>query len=608
MPVSRSRVSGAGSRTAPPIGTAWVRSRTVLLLLLALVTVLGLRLVWVQGIDASGAAATAMSERLKTQEIRPERGAITDRDGAVLASTVRRYDIVVDQRLVKDFKEWDAEKRQSVLVSIDSRLSSLAEALGMSEDEVRAAAIGDRPWAVLKRSVTPEVRDRVLALKVPGVLADAVDRRTYPSGAVAGSLVGFMSSDGTPLEGLEKSQDAVLSGTPGTRTFEVGATGIRIPNAPEDVTPAVDGATLRLTLDKDAQWYAQEAMARLADTYSAQWANAVVMDAKTGEVLALADSATVDPGDPQAADARARTPGVVYTPYEPGSTGKTATMAAALDMGLVTPETGLEVPDRLELKGQPPIRDASPHETYTMTVAGVYARSYNTGTVMVAEKMSDEQRYEYMRSFGIGRPIDLGLPQPARSVLAAPGDWDGRQRLVTAFGQGYTVTTLHTAQMFQAIANGGVLEPARLIAATVGADGTEHRWDPGVASRRVVSEQTAEEMLRMMETVVTQGTSTVAQLPGYRVGGKSSTAQVAGETGTYDGYNYGFTAVAPLDDPRYVVSVSMNRPSAGGSSKVVAAAAADVMQHMLRQGGVPPGGAEPDDYRVFVDDPQERPW
>ena len=584
-----------------------MRTRILLLLVFVLLGGLALRLVYVQGIDPTGQAAAAMDQRLTHQETLPQRGSILDRDGDVLAASVRRYDIVVDQRLVKDFNEWDREARETVLVDVDSRLASLAEVLGMSEEEVREATIGSRPYAVVRRSVTPEVRDKAMALNVPGLLSEAVDRRTYPNGSVAGSIIGFMGGDGTALEGLELSQDDVMTGTPGTRTFEVGADGVRIPNAPLEEVPAVDGADLRLTVDKDAQWFAQETLGALAAEYDAEWANAVVMDVKTGDVIVMADSTTVDPADPDATEGNFRTSTVMSTPYEPGSTGKALPIAAAVDAGKVTATDGFTVPGSQDFDGQT-IRDFSPHPTFDMTVAGIYARSYNTGTVQIAEKITDEQRYEYMRSFGVGQPIDLGLPQQAGSVLVPPEQWDGRQRLTTAFGQGYTQTTLHTAQMYQALANGGVLIPARLIDATVDGDGAEKRWESSAEPHRVVSEETAAQMLRMMETVVTQGTSKAAAIPGYRVGGKSSTAEAASDTGKYDGYNFGFTAVAPLDDPRFVVSVSMHRPPSKQGSRDVSIAAATIMEYMLRQADVPATGAEPNDYRVFVDDPQDRPW
>ncbi|WP_225348538.1 peptidoglycan D,D-transpeptidase FtsI family protein [Micrococcus luteus] len=584
-----------------------MRTRILLLLVFVLLGGLALRLVYVQGIDPTGQAAAAMDQRLTHQETLPQRGSILDRDGDVLAASVRRYDIVVDQRLVKDFNEWDREARETVLVDVDSRLASLAEVLGMSEEEVREATIGSRPYAVVRRSVTPEVRDKAMALNVPGLLSEAVDRRTYPNGSVAGSIIGFMGGDGTALEGLELSQDDVMTGTPGTRTFEVGADGIRIPNAPLEEVPAVDGADLRLTVDKDAQWFAQETLGALAAEYEAEWANAVVMDVKTGDVIVMADSTTVDPADPDATEGNFRTSTVMSTPYEPGSTGKALPIAAAVDAGKVTATDGFTVPSSQDFDRQT-IRDFSPHPTFDMTVAGIYARSYNTGTVQIAEKITDEQRYEYMRSFGVGQPIDLGLPQQAGSVLVPPEQWDGRQRLTTAFGQGYTQTTLHTAQMYQALANGGVLIPARLIDATVDGDGAEKRWESSAEPHRVVSEETAAQMLRMMETVVTQGTSKAAAIPGYRVGGKSSTAEAASDTGKYDGYNLGFTAVAPLDDPRFVVSVSLHRPPSKQGSRDVSVAAATIMEYMLRQADVPATGAEPNDYRVFVDDPQDRPW
>ena len=197
-----SHLPRGGSTVGPAPGHPAVRTRILLLLVFVLLGGLALRLVYVQGIDPTGQAAAAMDQRLTHQETLPQRGSILDRDGDVLAASVRRYDIVVDQRLVKDFNEWDREARETVLVDVDSRLASLAEVLGMSEEEVREATIGSRPYAVVRRSVTPEVRDAAMALNVPGLLSEAVDRRTYPNGSVAGSIIGFMGGDGTALEGL----------------------------------------------------------------------------------------------------------------------------------------------------------------------------------------------------------------------------------------------------------------------------------------------------------------------------------------------------------------------------------------------------------------------
>lgn len=599
------------SETSDPTGAdsamgARRRARALLLVCLVLLAAVALRLVYVQGIDPTGQASKALDERLRSQVLTPERGSVLDRNGAVLATSVRRYDLVVDQRLVKDFPEWDTESGEERMIDIDERIAQLSTAIGVSEKDLADRMKGDRPYSVVKRSVTPQVRDLAMDLRVPGLIAEPVDRRTYPNGPVAGSILGFVSADGTAREGLELSQNDALAGKAGKREYEVAANGVRIPNADHSEIPAVDGSDLRLTIDKDAQWYAQELIAAKQAEYEAEWGNIVVMDVKTGEVLAMADSTTVDPADPNGVDQMFWRPTAMTHAYEAGSTGKALTIAASLDASNITPETGYDVPSKKEFDGET-INDASPHAEYEMTVAGIFARSYNVGTVQVAQEISDKARHEYMKEFGIGEPIHVGMPYEASGRLGTPDDWDRRTRLTTMFGQGYSQTTLHTAQMYQAMANGGVLVPARLIDATVDASGAEHRWDAG-ESRRVIEEDTSKELLRMMETVVTKGSSKDAQIPGYRVGGKSSTAQAAGESGTYDGYNLGFTGVAPLDDPRFVVSVSLHRPEGRTLDADVDKTAAEMLEFMLRHENVPATGDDPHDYDVFVDDPQDRPW
>ena len=185
------------------------RARRLMLVSLLLLLVLCLRLVWVQGLDPFGQATKAVEERMRTQSIAPQRGAILDRDGDVLAASVQRFDLVVDQRLVKDFQEWNAETGENEHVEIEDRLRELSGVIGIPEDELKKLMVGDKPYAVVKRSVTPQLRDLALDLKIPGLIAEPVDRRMYPNGPVAGSIVGFLSADGVAQEGMEVSQQEV---------------------------------------------------------------------------------------------------------------------------------------------------------------------------------------------------------------------------------------------------------------------------------------------------------------------------------------------------------------------------------------------------------------
>lgn len=573
---------------------------------LILLLVLGARLLFVQGIDAAGHAQKAMDERLRSVSLTPDRGSIVDREGRVLASSVQRYDMVVDQRLVtEEYKLWNNETKRQDIVQLDDAIEELAPILSMEPEELRERLVGDRPYRVVLRGVTPEVRNQAMAVRIPGLLSEPVAERSYPNGAVAGNILGFLSGDGQPLEGLEVSQDDQLAGTPGKRTYEVAGDGIRIPNAEFSETAAVDGKDVRLTIDQDVQWFAQEAAARKNNEYNAAWTNIVVLDLQTGDILAMADNETVDPTDPQATDGLFWRPTALTQSYEPGSTGKVATFATALEKGGVSPTDEYEVPNKQEFEGQI-INDSLPHDTYEMTLAGIFTRSYNTGTVQVAESVDTETRYDFMRQLGIGQTIDIGLPGANKGILVSPDQWDGRQKFTTMFGQGYTVTSLHTAQMFQTVANGGVKMPLRLIDAYIDEDGTEHTVDAGEGTR-VYSEQTSEEMLKLMEGVVEEGTGGAAKVPGYRVGGKTGTGQAAGEAG-YDGHTTSFTAVAPLDNPRFVVSVAAHRPQGYWRDWKVTDTAGEVMSYLLNKYNIPPTDAEPQNYDVFTDEPQKRPW
>jgi cell division protein FtsI (penicillin-binding protein 3) len=593
----------SGSGTS--LDTSGRRLRLGVLVALALLVVLGLRLVFIQGVDANGHARAAMEERLRSVAIAPERGSILDSQGRVMAASVDRYDLVADQRLVKDYRAWNEETSAMEDVSLDASLQELSGILGVDVAELRERMVGDRPYKVVMKGVTPEVKEKAIEVGIPGLLAEPVSERTYPNGSVAGSILGFLGGDGTPLEGLELSQDEHLSGTPGERSYEIAADGVRIPNAEFSETPAVDGQDIRLTIDQDVQWFAQEAIAEKTESYDAAWGNMTVLNAKTGEILAMADSTTVDPSDPSATDSLFWRPTSLTQSYEPGSTGKIPTFATAFEESGVEPLDKWRVPNKQEFNGQI-INDSMPHDTYDMTTAGIFTRSYNTGTVQVGQTVDDQVRYDYMKRLGIGGHVDIGLPGSNKGILIDPSQWDGRQRLTTMFGQGYTQTTLHLAQILQTVANGGVQKKPQLIDAFIDADGSENVV-PEDEGTRIYSEETSERMLRLMEGVVELGTATPAQIPGYRVGGKTGTGEAAG-VGGYDGYTTSFVGVAPLDDPQFIVAISVHRPQGNWKTWQVEDTAAEMLSYLLTKYNVPPSGQDPQNYDVFTEDPQKRPW
>lgn len=575
-------------------------------ILMICLLVLGGRLLFIQGIDAEDQAQQAMDRRTRPVTLAPERGAILDRDGNVMAESVQRYDLVVDQRLVQDSRVWDSETGSYIEVDIDDQLQELSDILDIDYPELRELMVGDRPYRIISRRVTPEVRQEALEVGIPGLVSEPVAERIYPNGAVAGSILGFNGLEGQGLEGVERSQNEHLEGQPGERVFEISADGVRIPNASFSETEAIDGKDVRLTIDQDVSWYAQEAIAAKVDEYNAEWGNIVVMDAKTGDILALADSETVDPTDPTATDQLFWRPTALTQAYEPGSTGKAMTFAMALDAGVVTPEQEWSVPNSQTFNNET-INDSMPHDTYDMTTAGIFTRSYNTGTVQVAEQLSPEQRWQYMSDFGVGEHIDIGVGGVNQGQFASWENWDRRQPFTTTFGQGYSVTALHVTRMFQALANDGVMMPPRVIDAYIDEDGIETPWEPPTEPRQVISQEAADEMLKLMEGVVQEGTAQAAQIDGYRVGGKTGTGQAAGDAG-YDGHTTSFTGVVPLDDPQFVVSVAVHRPQGNWKTWQVTDTAADVMKYLLSKYSVPPSDTGPQHYDVFTEDPQERPW
>lgn len=581
------------------------RMRIGLAIVLAMLVLLSGRLFHLQGLDTAGHAQAALSARLQSVETPGARGDILDADGRVMATAVEHYDIVADPRVTGDYTVFDEGMQLQRPVTLEETAEELADVLDEEPQELLSKLNdADTHYAVLARSVAPDVRDEIMDLEAPGIYAEPVSERTYPSGAVAGSIIGFVGSDG-PLEGIESVADDQLSGEPGERIYEVGADGVRIPTATFEEVPAVDGQDVRLTLDQDLQWYAQEAIAEKSDEYGAQWGNATVADLKTGEILAMADSETVDPAEPGDTDELFRRPLALTQDFEPGSGGKSITFAMALEEGVVEPEDDYMVPYRLTEDGET-IQNARSHGDYHMTAAGIYARSYNTGTVQIGNKVDEQTRYEYMQKAGYGQPIDIGLGIEGQSILRPPEEWDNRQPLTTQFGQGYTGSVLHTVQLYQMIANEGVKKPLRIVDAYIDPEGTEHTLDG--EEERVFSPETSEEMLRLMEGVVDYGSGTGAAIDGYRVGGKTGTAEAAGAGGGFDGYTINFVGVAPLEDPQFLVSVTVHRPDGSFGDWDLTDTFADIMSHTLSSYDVPPSGADSEAYDGFVGDNQDYAW
>lgn len=587
------------------------RMRLTLVLILAVLLVVGGRLVWVQGIDPSNAAADAQSGRTTSGvPIPATRGDILASGGKVLATSIVRYDLVVDQSHVQDsFPR--KENGQRVEVPTEEGLEEVADVLGLEKESVRQAVMGTpgakkKPYSVITRNIPPKVNDKIEKIGMPWIKSRQTTQRSYPNGSLAGPVLGFVDSEDHGAEGLELSQNEQLTGKDGSKTYERGADGVRIPNAEAEVTPAVNGKDVLTTIDSDIQYVAQNAVMAKEKEFKADWVNAVVIEMKTGKVRAMADSHELDPNNQGATEAKYRTSSTVTQAYEPGSTGKGATFALALDQGAVHPKSEFEVPNRYKL-GDETINDSLPHQKFDMTAAGIFARSYNTGTVQIGDRLDDQDRYDFMKKLGIGQRIELGLPGESKGVLADPGDWERRQRLTTMFGQGYTQTTMHLASIYQAIGNQGVRVAPQLIEAYVDEDGTRHPVKTE-AKQRVISKKASSQMRRLMEGVVDYGTGTQMKINGYRVGGKSGTAQAQGSNGKFDQHTSSFVGMAPIDDPEYVVAVTMQHPKGYWRDWSVGDTFKKIMSATLSKNSVAPEKKKSKSYPGFVGKNQTYGW
>lgn len=580
------------------------RLNVSLVLVLAVLSLFGVRLAYVQGIAGPSLAREALAGRLHTTVLDAPRGEIVDASGVVLATSVQTVNVVVDQRQVPYFRYAPEGAEPEFGVAVAARL--LAPILGQDAAELGARLVGDRGYLVLARDVTPQVWQQIRALGINGISPEFHNRRFYPAGGTAGNILGFtgLDDDGQTVgrAGLEYTLDSLLTGTPGSSTVEIGSAGQVIPTGEQSRSAPVAGTTVHLTIERDLQWTAQQTIDESVARYGAQWGAVVVQEVGTGRILALADSGAMDPNDPGASADSARGSRAVQYVYEPGSTGKVATIASAIEEGLVTPTTVLEVPYQYTTQNGQVITDHSPHGTEMLTTTGILADSSNTGTVKIGQMMTDETRYEYLRRFGLGDRTGLGLPGESVGIVHRPEDWDGRMRYTIMFGQGIAVNLVQNTGVLATLANGGVHVEPRLVDGYTDSDGTYRPAEPGEQTQ-VVSDETASQMIRMMESVVEDGTGKRAAINGYRVAGKTGTAESADGAGGLTATVASFVGVAPAEAPQIAVGVVIYKPTSGFFGGTIAAPVFhDVAAFAMQTLGVAPSSTPAEPYPLTAED------
>jgi cell division protein FtsI (penicillin-binding protein 3) len=453
----------------------------------------------------------------------------------------------------------------------------------------------------LARQVTPETWERVSDLELPGIFSEPTTRRVYPASGLAASVVGFVGREGDGRGGIELAYQQELAGLDGVLTYEAGAGGRQIPTDSAAEEEPVAGSDIRLTIDRDIQWQAQHLLEAKVEEANADSGTVVVLDTRTGAIRALATAPTFDPGDLGSASAEDIGNRALSDIYEPGSTSKIMTAAAVLEEGALRAGSTVVVPasrngTSVGLKlGEKVFHDHADHGVERLTFTGVLAKSSNIGTIIAAKKIGKDRLYGYLKKFGIGEPTGLGFPGESKGLLTAPATWSPEQFGTVAFGQGLSLNAVQAASVFATIANNGVRVQPSLVAGTVAPDGS-FVASGAPSTTRVVSARTAATLRAMLESVVSdEGTAPMAKIPGYRVAGKTGTAnRVDPACSCYRGYTASFIGFAPADQPRLVVAVTLQNPRNGHyGGRLAGPVFRDVMAFALQSMKVPPTGTAP---------------
>ncbi|WP_052032572.1 peptidoglycan D,D-transpeptidase FtsI family protein, partial [Streptomyces viridochromogenes] len=571
------------------------------------------RLLQVQAVDASTYAAKAEKNRYVGYTLAAERGGITDRNGVALATSVDAYDITADPTLFsrEQLKIDDGPEQAAAL---------LAPILGQEQETIvrklRPENKNSR-YTLLARRQTPQVWKQIKDLKnalatkaekdkstvnvLAGVLSVASSKRVYPNGDLAAGILGWVNADGKGGGGIEQQLNKELSGKDGEIRYAQSG-GRQVPTVSATETPAVPGSDVELTIDRDIQWAAQNAISEQVKKSRADRGYVIVQDARTGQVLAMANSPGFDPNDLAEASGENMGNAAVQDAFEPGSTAKVMSMAAVLEEGVATPGTHVVVPNRLH-RGDRLFKDDIDHETWYLTLNGVLAKSSNIGTILATGQLGKTQPqanrvlYDYLRKFGLGSYTGLGFPGETPGILAAPDKWSTSQQYTIPFGQGVSINAMQAASVYSTIANGGVRVEPSLVRGTKGPDG-QFTPAPAPKKTRVISAKTAKTLAQMLESVVDdrEGTGNKARIPGYRVAGKTGTAnRVDPATGKYRGYTSSFAGFAPADKPRVTVYCAIQNATAGNyfGGQICGPIYKQVMEFALKTLQIPPTGARP---------------
>jgi cell division protein FtsI (penicillin-binding protein 3) len=568
----------------PRLGSPRRRLRMASAFVMILLIISGTRLIQLQVTDSAAYAAEAMNQRLTTEPLPAERGAILDRNGNRLAYSIEANYIAVDPVMVKG----DAGELAAKLAPLLGRTASELEPLISTQETVQGDPIR---FAYLQRGVDLAIGDEIRDLENPGLIIGDDERRVVPGHDLAANVLGFTGGDdGEGLGGLEAAYNDWLTGTDGEVSYERSQSGQPIPGAFYREEEAVPGKDIQLTIDADLQFQVQKILEATVTDHDAQFGSAMVMDVDTGEMLAMASTPTYDAANPfdVESDEAYRDYGTQAT-VDPGSIHKAVVFAAALEEGCIAPDGTMHVEQSIN-KGGTDYRDTYEHGSAVLSLAGIIAQSSNVGTIQLADCVGKEKLYEYQRAFGLGEATGVGVAGEASGILQPPDNWSGTSYGSVPIGHEGTATIIQMAALYAAIANDGVYVQPTLVDHKLDADGNVVEDDEEPETHRVISTETAQELQYLLQAPIAAetGTGRNAELENYHLAGKTGTGGLVVDGEYAAGNVASFVGFAPAEDPQYVVAVSVYVPGGGGGGSTTGEAFKEINEFALGYFGVRP--------------------
>ena len=563
-----------------------------------MLTIAGGKLVAIQAIDTAGYAAKSEAQRTRTISLLAQRGSITDRNGTALAFTVEGRAVAARPALFSG----DGQRRQVAQILV-------SDVGGVTVDEIMTKLKSGKTYVYLARNLMPAQADAVMT-KIgalfdvdhrDAVVTERQDLRQYPDGSASGALVGGSDYDGNGLSGVEAKFDTKLAGKNGDRVVDVDARHLIIPGSQRDDQPAVDGMNIALTIDSDLQYTTMNMLTRAVNNSWAKSGCVVVMQVSDAQIPAMA---CYEPGKtPKQTGNRAVTDSI-----EPGSVNKVVTFAAALEKGLITPTTVLNVNGEIPV-GDIVVHDAWAHGQVKMTATGILAKSSNVGTLMVAQKVGPDAFVDMAKKMGQGTKTGIQLPAETSGRFPAQSGWSVSTFGNLPIGQGVSISLLQLAGMYQSIANNGVRVQPSIVASTT-LDGQTTPTPPG-ATTQVMSAKTSRTLLDMLRGTIQdgdtnhRGTAPKAAITGYQVAGKTGTAQKVDEqTQEYSqsAITSTFAGIVPADNPKYVVAIMLDDPKGDSPAGTTSCAPLfhDIAAYAMRAADVPPSAGPAPVYDLYV--------